>query len=169
MTDYDHRLQTLDYRLWTKTIDCRLQALVYGLQTIDSRLQTIDHRLQISYRLQSTETMTIHYIDYSIDYEHGLQTIDYDHRENQKNVKKPKGIPRSIAKPSRKSKKTKKNQGSEQIGRRLAQAKAGSGLLFVQIFGFFVFFLIFSMVFTTFLEGVLVFFDFSDFVIVFTR
>ena len=116
MTDYDHRLQTLDYRLWTMTIDCRLQALVYGLQTIDYRLQTIDHRLQISYRLQSTETMTIHYIDYSIDYEHGLQTIDYDHRENQKNVKKPKRIPRSIAKPSRKSKKNKKNKDLSKQG-----------------------------------------------------
>ena len=84
--------------------------------------------------------MTIHYIDYSIDYEHGLQTIDYDHRENQKNVKKTKGDSQKHSKTIEKIKKNKKNQGSEQIGRRLAQAKAGSGLLFVQIFGFFSFF-----------------------------
>ena len=140
MTDYDHRLQTLDYRLWTKTIDCRLQALVYGLQTIDYRLQTIDHRLQISYRLQSTETMTIHYIDYSIDYEHGLQTIDYDHRENQKNVKKPKRIPRSIAKPSRKSKKTKKTKDLSKQGEGWPRPRLAQTSLFAQIFGFFSFF-----------------------------
>ena len=78
-----HRLQTIDYRSQTVTVDCRLQLIDCRLQpqtmTIDYQPSPIDYRPQalvMDYRVQALRTIVCYW-------DHRLQTIDGDHTRLQ--------------------------------------------------------------------------------------